>query len=266
MKMLLPPPWVLVFKGPKVQKNFFILFLCISSFLLGGEVCFIAKENGRILKMEGAPFTRKSPGSTFKIVLSLMGFDSGVLSSLNEPKFPFSEERKARVGKWYSPEIFPHEIVWDQEHTPLSWMQCGVIWYSQEIASQLGFDRFSNYIEKFQYGNKDLSGPLLEVWLLNSLQISAVEQIELIELLNRKQLPVSLFAQEMTIQLMKLETLWNGWQLYGRTGGNGWFVGWIEKEDRRIEFVQVLEEEDPLTALGRLAKELAKAHLTSLDL
>ena len=59
-----------------------ILLLCsimLSVNVAFADSCFIAKERTRVLKSEGDCEKRYPPMSTFKIALSLMGFDSGIL-------------------------------------------------------------------------------------------------------------------------------------------------------------------------------------------
>ena len=71
-------------------------------------------------------------------------------------------------------------------------------------------------------------------------------------------LPVSINAQEKTRSIMYSEDLEDGWQLYGKTGngpqldvhGNkiqdrqaGWFVGFIQKGDVVITFVQFIVDD-----------------------
>ena len=52
--------------------------------------------------------------------------------------------------------------------------------------------------------------------------------------------------------------------MYGKTGGGmnmGWFVGWIQKDNRTITFVQYIEQENSLLSGGIIARELAKNNL-----
>ncbi len=49
------------------------------------DSCFIAKEKNQVLKTEGDCDQRYAPMSTFKIPLSLMGFDSGILVDAMNP-------------------------------------------------------------------------------------------------------------------------------------------------------------------------------------
>jgi beta-lactamase class D OXA-29 len=62
-----------------------VKFLCLifCSFLFAvksyAKDCFIVSENNRIIYCEGEYENRYTPASTFKIAISLMGFDSGIL-------------------------------------------------------------------------------------------------------------------------------------------------------------------------------------------
>ena len=49
-----------------------------------------------------------------------------------------------------------------------------------ELAARIGPERMQEYIDKIGYGNKDISGGLTTFWLGSSLQISAPEQVDLL--------------------------------------------------------------------------------------
>jgi len=70
----------------KMYKLFFIIFSFI--FLISSSAfadsCFIAEENGKVLQSEGDCTTSYGLQSTFKITLSLIGFNSGVLKDNNK--------------------------------------------------------------------------------------------------------------------------------------------------------------------------------------
>src|SRR5687767_8647918 len=61
---------------------------------------------------------RVTPASTFKIPLSLIGFDSGVLRDADRPAWPYKEEYQA----WNDD--------WKQTTTPRTWLRDSVVWYS----------------------------------------------------------------------------------------------------------------------------------------
>ena len=245
-----------------------ILFLCsimLSANVAFADSCFIAKENGKVLQSEGDLEKRYAPMSTFKITLSLIGFDSGILADEMHPVWPFKEG----YVDWRD--------VWKQDQTPKSWMKESCVWYSQVLTTKFGMKKFQAYVTKFDYGNKDLSGDkgqnngLTNAWLSSSLQISAIEQVAFLEKMLTGKLPIKPHAIAMTKNILFVEELKNGWKFYGKTGMgslinidgtknpdlyHGWFIGWIEKGDRRIIFSNHIED-DKKEEIG--ASQRAKA-------
>lgn len=245
-----------------------ILLLCsiiLSANVAFADSCFIAKENGKVLQSEGDPEKRYAPMSTFKIPLSLIGFDSGILVDEMHPVWPFKEG----YVDWRE--------VWKQDQTPKSWMKESCVWYSQVLTKKLGMKKFQEYVTKFDYGNNDLTGDkgsnngLTNAWLSSSLQISSAEQVAFLQKMLAGKLPVKPHAVAMTKNIIFVEELKNGWKFYGKTGMgsllnadgtknpdlyHGWFIGWIEKDDRRIIFSNHIED-DKKEEIG--ASQRAKA-------
>jgi beta-lactamase class D len=229
--------------------------------------CMVAVDLGASepLIQDGDCDERISPASTFKIAISLMGFDSGVLISPDQPAWPFREG----YADWI-PE-------WRQTTTPRTWMRDSVVWFSRRTTEELGKERFAAYVKAFGYGNQDVSGDkgkangLTSAWLSSSLQISPVEQVAFITRMIEGDLPVKRTAVERTRQLLELAEQPNGWRVYGKTGsgtpfdkdGNllkgqpfGWYVGWAEKDGRTVVFARLLRfSERPDTRSGFLARD-----------
>lgn len=227
-----------------------ILSILFNASVLADVNCFIIKKNGTVITQEGECRIRHTPCSTFKIAISLMGYNEGILLDEIQPELPFQADY-----------IDTYET-WRQPHNPTTWFKNSCVWFSQVITKKLGFNKFTNYLAKFNYGNQDASGNkntnngLTNCWLSSSLKISPLEQMEFLEKLATNQLTISQVAQEFTSKIMYIETLSNGWKLYGKTGGGygvdstglidrnkniGWFVGWIEKDRQKIIFVNYLE-------------------------
>lgn len=206
--------------------------------------CFLLKEGDKTLKQEGECAKRYSPCSSFKIALALMGYDAGILEDETHPVWPFKEDC----------DIFVK--VWQGDHNPHSWMIDSCVWYSQVLTSKLGMDKFKEYVNKFHYGNKDVSGDkgknnaLSSAWLSSSLEISPEEQISFLQKLTTHKLPVSNKAYKMTKNIIFIQELPGGWKLFGKTGNGrmkdgyqqGWFVGWIEKNGRIITFASHIKD------------------------
>lgn len=257
--------------------KYFHLCIALSVFYLVptvyGKECFLVKENTNVLKKEGQCEIAYAPQSTFKIALSLMGFDSGILESPTSPSFPFKSEYAAGIN------------VCKGDHNPKTWMRDSCVWFSQVLTSKLGMKKFSDYVRKFNYGNKDVSGDpgknnaLKQSWLNSSIRITPEGQAQFIQSMIDKKLPVSAKAVEMTKEILYIQELPGGWKLYGKTGNGrylgelqqGWFVGWIEKGGRQLVFVNHIADEskqstyasfrsknEALTKLWYLIDELEK--------
>lgn len=234
---------------------------------------FIVTENKKILKKIGKCEDRHAPFSTFKVPLALMGFDAGILETENSPVWSFKKEYEKNFKAWYTP-AHGAKFNWLQDHTPATFMKNSVLWFSHQITQKLGKEKFQAYITKINYGNKDISGTpgkddsLINSWLGTSLKISPQEQLEFLEKLLANELDVSIEAQEKTRKIMDRGEDWDGWKLYGKTGGgdNGWFIGWIEKDGRRIVFVQYIEliETGADKFAGPIAKIIAKENVLAL--
>jgi len=212
---------------------------------------------------------RLSPCSSFKIALSLMGYDAGILIDDETPCWPYVEDGEQR-------DVCRHAL------TPRSWMANSCIWYSQVLTRQLGMERFSAYVDAFEYGNRDLTGDpgrangLTDAWLCSSLKISVEEQVAFLKKMLWGQLPISAQARAQTLDLLFTDTLNDGWSMYGKTGMGwqkmadgtpdperyfGWFVGWIEKGDRQLLFalnLRNITHVPPPAERRQLVKELLK--------
>lgn len=254
-----------------------ILVVC-SIILYTGSVfasqCFMAKEKDQIIDQKGDCNKRYAPCSTFKIALSLIGYDLGILVDETHPVWPFKEG----YVDW--------QDAWIQDQTPQSWIKKSCVWYSQVLTKQLGMKKFQDYVIKLSYGNMDLSGDkginngLTNAWLSSSLEISTIEQITFLEKLLKGALPVSNLAHFMTKNILFVEEIKNGWKLYGKTGSgvllskdrtkklelqHGWFIGWIEKEDRKIIFSNHIADEKKEDSFASLrAKADAKERLIKI--
>lgn len=225
-----------------------LLFFPTWLFAANATACFIIADNeGTTVQQMGDCNDQYTPASTFKIALALMGFDSGILKSPTDPVWP------------YKPEYPSYMPSWAHDQDPRSWIENSVVWYSQLLTAQLGMEKFQAYVDMFDYGNKDLSGDpgkhngLTNAWLGSSLKISPEEQVMFLKKLVHHEFKLSSSAYTNTIDVLQRGTVGNDWKLYGKTGSAaplGWFVGWVEKNDKRYLFVYLRRDEpkraDPL--------------------
>jgi beta-lactamase class D len=194
---------------------------------------------------------RMSPCSSFKITLSLMGYDAGILEDEKTPTWDFHNGYDDWLASWRAPQ------------SPQTWMKHSCVWYSKILALQLGMEKIQSYLTSMEYGNQDFSGGLGQLgatngvaWINSSLKISPKEQVDFIQKLINGKLPISSSSIQMTKALLFKEELPDGWKLFGKTGWSGsdigkdgktlehsWFVGWIEKCGNFYPFAYLIRAE-----------------------
>jgi beta-lactamase class D len=170
-----------------------------------------------------------SPCSTFKIPNALIGLQTGVVSGPDDLK-KWDGKQRARV-------------VSNRDHTLASAISQSIVWYFQALARDVGEERMAAWLEKLDYGNRDISGGIDNFWLASSLKIDAYAQLELIKSLWHGALPFEPDKQVQVRDMLTLETGLDG-VLHGKTGGcpggaelnpidHGWFVGWVDWNEPR---------------------------------
>ncbi len=243
-----------------------LLFNCIIlKIALSAEESFLlidGKSSEIVLEIGSHIDERETPRSTFKIALSLIGFDSGILQDENNPVWQYQEGYDDYLESWKRPQ------------TPLSWIKNSCLWFSKRLAERLEMHNFQFYLTALDYGNQDASGGLTNACWLTSLKISPREQVTFIQKMLQHKHPVSSYAIQMTRQLLFLEELPNGWKLFGKTGSGfsnqpdgknelGWFVGWVEKGDDFLPFAYKIRENkiDPQLRIPRVKQFLVESEL-----
>ena len=147
-----------------------------------------------------------------------------------------------------------HDIEpWNHDQTLKSAVANSVVWYFQNVAREVGEQRMQHYLNLVDYGNNDISGGITKFWLNSTLKISADEQVDFIERLERSKLPFSQRTMEITKNLILLKTTEKG-KFYGKTGSSGehgpngdplgWFVGYVIHDDKPFYFAVNLEGKD----------------------
>ena len=221
------------------------------------DACFILYDmNKKQIVSEYNPDNRCnqriSPDSTFKLALSLMAFNQGTIT-------------QKTVFKWDGKQRDLPD--WNQNQTPQRWMKYSVLWVSQQITPQLGYDNIKKYLADFHYGNQDFSGDpgmhngITHAWLGSSLKISANEQLNLLKAMAEYKLPISHAAIDQTRENLYIGKLDNGADYYGKTGSgrngrnerlsnpsklrDGWFIGFVVQGEQQYIFVSNLTDKVP---------------------
>jgi beta-lactamase class D len=250
-----------------------VFYAALSSPAHAGVLCTAVANaaTGKVVKREGVCDRRITPASTFKIALSLMGYDSGYLTDEHLPALPFREGYTA----W--------DPSWKTTTDPTSWIKDSVVWYSQRLTEWLGEERFRKYVAALQYGNEDVSGNpgkhdgLTQAWLSSSLKISPLEQLEFLEKIVNRRLVILPSAYAMTARITSLGALPDGWDVHGKPGTGspvradgsldedhayGWFVGWASKGGQTFVFARC--SQDDKREAGRAGLRLRDAFMREL--
>ncbi len=193
------------------------------------------------------------PASTFKIVNSLIGIETGRI--VNEKM----------VIKWDGVTRAVPE--WNKDLGMDSAFKVSAVPYYQEVARRIGKDTMQFWLDSLKYGNKKIGGRVDTFWLDNSLKITADEEMGLVKKLYFGQLPFQKRTQDIVKKLMIQEDNTN-YRLCYKTGwghrenGNalGWIVGWIE-ENRHPYFFAMNVEGSPQTDMQSLRLDILKGIL-----
>jgi beta-lactamase class D len=205
-----------------------------------------------------------SPCSTFKIPNALIGLQTGVVTGPNDLKKWDGTKRPRKIS--------------NQDHTLASAINESIVWYFQQVARDVGEQRMAAWLEKLEYGNRDISGGIDGFWLGSSLKIDAYAQLDLVKSLWHGTLPFEPEKQAQVRDMLILDSELNG-ILHGKTGGcpggteqnpagHGWFIGWVDwNEPKRQEpyasFFAVNIIGNPKR--GQAAREAAIEILRDLD-
>jgi beta-lactamase class D len=179
------------------------------------------------------------PASTFKIVNSLIGLQTGDI--VND----------SMVIKWDSVKRWNDD--WNKDLTMYEAFRVSAVNYYQEVARRIGKDTMQQYLDTLSYGSKTITTTVDSFWLDGSLTITPDEQLGLVKRLYFKQLPFFPIYQDVVKNAMLFENNANyrlgyktGWGFDKKTGNSiGWIVGWIEENDHPYFFVLNIESSDP---------------------
>ncbi|AVP87653.1 hypothetical protein phytr_7130 [Candidatus Phycorickettsia trachydisci] len=227
-----------------------LISLCATE-VFAAKICFTAKEKDKMIHQEGDCSNQYPPESTFKIALSLMGFNSSIFVDQDTPLWEYKNEYAS------------FNNICKQDQTPKTWMRDSCLWYSQILTSKLGTRKFQQYVRDFNYGNMNLSGDkglnngLSRSWISSSLKISPHQQLDFLQNIIEQKLPVNKKSYIQTKGIMFVTELAAGWKLYGKTGSGvqvdhncnkselqqGWFVGYIQKGSRSIVFASHIADD-----------------------
>ena len=200
---------------------------------------------------------RVAPNSTYKIYDALFGLEEGIITPENS------------FIAWNG-ENYPFEA-WNADQTLQSAMNSSVNWYFQKVDEQLGASDVYSYIQEIGYGNENMSGDFSSYWMESSLEISPIEQVELLTKLQNNSFgfaPENINAVKDAICLSASDA----GTFYGKTGTgrvngqdvNGWFIGYIETADNTYFFATNISADSDAT--GGNATEITMSILSDMNI
>lgn len=197
------------------------------------------------------------PASTFKIVNSLIGLQTGKI--VND----------SMVIKWDG--VVRSVDAWNKDLTMYDAFRVSAVPYYQEVARRIGKDTMQSWLDSLHYGTQKIKSAIDTFWLDNSLKIKPDEQLGLVKRLYFDQLPFFKSYQEVVKRAMLFENNTN-YRLAYKTGlgykenGNalGWVVGWVEENSHPYFFVLNIESPDKNLDMSTIRLKMLKDILTYL--
>jgi len=215
--------------------------------------CVVVQElsAARPLVERGGCSTRLSPASTFKIPHALVALETGVVTVDS-------------VERWDGTR-YEQQSEWNHDHTVISALRPSVLWVFQRIAPRIGAERMRSWLDAFEYGNRDVSGPVTQYWINGRLRASPLEQLAFLRRFYREDLPVSvvhlkavrkgLEQQPGTVQnalgVHRIGGDWRNATLNSKTGATttddqrvSWLVGLLRASGRDYVFAAAVWRAD----------------------
>lgn len=187
------------------------------------------------------------PASTFKILNTLIGLETGIIPDNNF------------VIPWDS---VPRQIpVWNRDHNLSSAFQNSVVPWYQELARRIGFETMDRQVKVADFGNMDVQQDNIDLfWLSGKSRITSFEQLDFQKRFIQEKLPFSEQDIDLVKNIMILDQT-PEYILSGKTGwavmknkNIGWLVGYLEKEGKIYAYVINVESADEDSTLFRKSR------------
>lgn len=182
------------------------------------------------------------PASTFKMVNTLIGLETGIITG------------RDFVIPWDS--VARQIPAWNRDHNLASAFKNSVVPWYQELARQIGTEKMQYWISKTDFGKMDISEKNIDLfWLMGNSAITPFEQFDFQKRLIKNELPFLQQNIDLLKEIMILEEK-PGYILRGKTGwavmsdkNVGWLVGYLEKGTEKFAYVINVESADEDTSL-----------------
>ncbi|GAB3005867.1 OXA-48 family carbapenem-hydrolyzing class D beta-lactamase OXA-54 [Niabella terrae] len=195
------------------------------------------------------------PASTFKIINSLIGLQTGVISG------------DSMVIPW---DGIKRRAEWDKDLNMYEAFRVSAVPYYQEVARRIGVDTMQFWLDSLAYGQQKDKKPykisdIDSFWLDNSLKITPDQNLGVVKKLYFDELPFFKLYQDKVKAAMLFENNTNyrlayktGWATTDQGHALGWITGWIEENKHPYFFVLNIESPDPNFDMTKIRLELLK--------
>lgn len=158
--------------------------------------------------------------STFKIFNSLIALEENIVTG------PESIFKWDGTRRWMAD--------WNRDQTLRSAYRLSCVWCYQELARQIGPDRYLAHLGRAGYGNLRAPFDLTGFWLDGTLRVSTYQQIVLLRQIVNRSLPYRASSYDVLREIM-LQDQGPKFALRAKTGwsnlsrpGVGWYIGYVE--------------------------------------
>jgi beta-lactamase class D len=204
------------------------------------------------------------PASTFKIVNSLIGIETGKIRD------------EKMVIKWDGViRTFPGgdtAAEWNKDLTMAEAFKASSVPYYQEVARRIGKDTMQFWLDSLGYGARYEKAAINKIdsfWLDNSVKITADEQLGLVRKLYFDQLPFQKRSMRVVRDVMVMENNSNytlayktGWGSDENGRALGWIVGWVVENQHPYFFA--LNLDGPRGTMPEIRMNILKGILKQL--
>jgi beta-lactamase class D len=217
-----------------------------------GSIVIYDQSNNRFYE-HNSPRNSKAffPGSTFKILNTLVALETGVIR----------DEVTVLTWDGIKRKLAGVEVkAWYRDTNLRQAFKDSTIWFYQVLARKAGRERMQTFINQAGYGNRQIgtAEQIDKFWLEGPLQITPKQQIEFLQKLYSGKLPFSSRSLNLLKDIMIVEQTPN-YILRGKTGwvdelnpNIGWFVGYLEQNNQVYFFATNIDMPSPKLAKSRI--------------
>lgn len=173
------------------------------------------------------------PASTFKIVNSLIGIETGRVKD------------DSTVIPWDG--VVRRIDNWNQDLSMYRAFQYSSVPWFQELARMIGKDTMEHWLDTLGYARRYDTARINRIdsfWLDNSMKVTPDEQLGMVKKLYFDQLPFQRRSHEIVRRMMLMEdsvkfklSYKTGWGNAENGDNIGWIIGWVEENKHPYFFV-----------------------------